>query len=495
MRPRRASRRPFAAAGTRRSRPRARRAASTRGLAPGSYAPTSRGPARSRRAARRRAARRAARCSGVVTRDATREIDAEHVDRREVAGGRELAVEHDVAVEDRARGVRDRLVVVVAVDEHRVDAGDRADRAGAGALEQPGEQRRRRSAGSRGSRAARRRTGRSRAAPWRRGSASPSSAARAAPSSRNDSAMRVAVKAARARMRAGWSAVETTTTERARPSGPRSSSRNSRTSRPRSPIRAMTVTCGVGAAGDHRQQRRLADAGAGEEADALPAADGGEGVERAHAEVQRARRCGRGRARTAARRRPARAASKRERARGRRWGGRVASSTRPSRPAPVGTVSRRPVARTGAPTRMPSIRSIGMSVSPCRVDGHHLGPGDGRRRRAAARPWPPRCHARVMPRPTTAATAPIALGARGGRAARRVRAAGRARCRRSCALPARARPARGRAPRRCARRRRRRAGPPRRRRGRARGRRRAAGPGARRPARLPRARPRGAGAR
>src|ERR671915_438771 len=43
-------------------------------------------------------------------------------------------------------------------------------------------------------------------------------------------------------MRAGSSEVDTTTTERARPSSPRSSCRNSCTSRPRSPTRPITDT-------------------------------------------------------------------------------------------------------------------------------------------------------------------------------------------------------------------------------------------------------------
>ena len=45
---------------------------------------------------------------------------------------------HDVAVEDAADGVGDRLVVVVAVDQHGEEPGDAASRpdAGAGALEQ-----------------------------------------------------------------------------------------------------------------------------------------------------------------------------------------------------------------------------------------------------------------------------------------------------------------------------------------------------------------------
>ena len=44
------------------------------------------------------------------------------------------------------------------------------------------------------------------------------------------------------RTRGDWSEVAMTSTERAMPSGPRSRSMNSTTSRPRSPIRAMTLT-------------------------------------------------------------------------------------------------------------------------------------------------------------------------------------------------------------------------------------------------------------
>ncbi len=75
-----------------------------------------------------------------MTRPATRETEAKRVDGREVAGDRELAVEHDVAVEDRAGGVGDRLVVVVAVDEDGVETRDRPDGSGAGALEEAGEE-------------------------------------------------------------------------------------------------------------------------------------------------------------------------------------------------------------------------------------------------------------------------------------------------------------------------------------------------------------------
>ena len=59
--------------------------------------------------------------------------------------------------------------------------------------------------------------------------------------SRKYSAIAVAVFAALLRINAGLSEVATTTTERAIPSGPRSRSMNSRTSRPRSPISAITL--------------------------------------------------------------------------------------------------------------------------------------------------------------------------------------------------------------------------------------------------------------
>ena len=64
------------------------------------------------------------------------------------------------------------------------------------------------------------------------------------PWSRKCSAIAVAVNAARIRTSAGWSEVATTTTECARAS-PRSRSMNSRTSRPRSPTSAITLTSAV----------------------------------------------------------------------------------------------------------------------------------------------------------------------------------------------------------------------------------------------------------
>ena len=63
---------------------------------------------------------------------------AADVDRRIDALLGKRAREDDMAVDDRAGGVDDRVLIVVAVGEHRVERGDRAagDRVGAGALDQ-----------------------------------------------------------------------------------------------------------------------------------------------------------------------------------------------------------------------------------------------------------------------------------------------------------------------------------------------------------------------
>ena len=61
---------------------------------------------------------------------------------------------------------------------------------------------------------------------------------------------------------------------------------NSRTSRPRSPIRPDHHRVAGGVPRQHREQHRLADAGAGEDAEPLAAAAGGEDVHGPHAEVE-----------------------------------------------------------------------------------------------------------------------------------------------------------------------------------------------------------------
>ena len=125
-----------------------------------------------------------------------------------------------------------------------------------------------------------------------------------APPSRKYSAMRVATNAARRRTSAGWSEVatiddgagealgaEVVLDELADLAAALADQRDDR-------------HLGLGAAGDHRQQAGLADAGAGEDAEALAAAAGDEGVHGAHA--QRAAGGRRGRAAAgAAPRRPA----------------------------------------------------------------------------------------------------------------------------------------------------------------------------------------------
>ena len=89
----------------------------------------------------------------------------------------------------------------------------------------------------------------------------------------------MAVSGARRRIMALSSLVETTATVLAMHSGPIVSSRNSRTSRPRSPTSATTTVSKASAAGKHGEQRRLADAGAGEDAEPLAEADRRENVD------------------------------------------------------------------------------------------------------------------------------------------------------------------------------------------------------------------------
>src|SRR5438105_15593170 len=50
----------------------------------------------------------------------------QHVDRRVMAAAGELAAQNDMAVENRSRGVGYWIVVVVALDQHRVNGGYRA---------------------------------------------------------------------------------------------------------------------------------------------------------------------------------------------------------------------------------------------------------------------------------------------------------------------------------------------------------------------------------
>src|SRR5262249_2484093 len=151
--------------------------------------------------------------------------------------------EDDVPVEDPAHLVGDRLLHVAAGDEHAVDRGDRAGARAAGPLEearQHGEDARRIAV------AHRRLAPRPPRPPPRAGAAREriGESARSSPRARrprNHSATAVATNGDLSRTRLGASLAAHTTTERRSPS-PRASARKSRTSRPRSPTRPMTLT-------------------------------------------------------------------------------------------------------------------------------------------------------------------------------------------------------------------------------------------------------------
>ena len=178
------------------------------------------------------------------------------------------------------------------------------------------------------------------------------------PPSRKCSAMRVAVNAACLRTTGGWSEVAMTTTERARPSGPRSSSRNSRTSRPRSPTREMTETSAsvpwaiIDSSEDlptpepaNRPMRWPRPTVTRVSSTRTPSSRGVSTRRRSRAEGAWPETGTRAVARTG----PLPS-----------MGRPTPSSTRPSRPAPTGTDSGPPVECTGAPTRSPSRLPSGM---------------------------------------------------------------------------------------------------------------------------------------
>ena len=107
---------------------------------------------------------------------------AQHVDRREAPVLGDAPVEHDVAVEDRAHRIGDRVGQIVALDQDREQAGDAAGRrCPARHAPAAAAARRTRSADSPCWSAARRRRDRSRAAPWRSGSRCRSGRARRRP--------------------------------------------------------------------------------------------------------------------------------------------------------------------------------------------------------------------------------------------------------------------------------------------------------------------------
>ena len=60
----------------------------------------------------------------------------EHVDTRVVAAGCEFTIEHDVTVENRSDGIRNRIVHIVSFNEHCVERRDAAGLEFTGSLQQ-----------------------------------------------------------------------------------------------------------------------------------------------------------------------------------------------------------------------------------------------------------------------------------------------------------------------------------------------------------------------
>ena len=212
-----------------------------------------------------------------------------------MAGRGQLAGQHDVAVEDRPGGVADGVVHVVALDEHGVEAGDRAALAAAGPLEQAGEQgedRRRVAPGGR------RLAGGEADLALGHGEAGEAvhhQQRRPCPGRGTHSAMRVAVNGGPEADEGGLVGGGDDDDRAGEALGAEVALEELADLTAALADEGEHGDLGVGAAGDHRQQARLADAGAGEDAHALAAAAGDQGVEGPHAERAGARRrCGGG---------------------------------------------------------------------------------------------------------------------------------------------------------------------------------------------------------
>ena len=173
-----------------------------------------------------------------------------------------------------------------------------------------------------------------------------------------------------ARSRAGWSEVATTTTRAGQALGAEVALDELAHLAAALADQGDHVDVGLGVARDHAEQRRLADAGAGEDAEALALAAGDQGVDGAHPEghalrdrraLQRRGRLGHDRrAGRRGGRRPPGSRRRRWARRGRRPRGRAGSS-------PTGTSRLRPVATTSSPGRMPCSSPSGISsVRPSR---------------------------------------------------------------------------------------------------------------------------------
>ena len=205
-----------------------------------------------------------------------------------------------------AHGVRDRLVHVVALDEHGVERRDRCRSATC--------RRARAVCGSEREHARRVAARRRRLADRESDLALRHREARERVHHQQDVVARVAERLGDAhRHERGGHAHERRlvggrarrSRSAARPSGPRSRSMNSRDLTAALADQPDHVDGGRGVARDHAEQGRLADARAREDAEALAAAAGDHGVERAHAERQALRDRAAGRAGSAACRRRA----------------------------------------------------------------------------------------------------------------------------------------------------------------------------------------------
>ena len=107
------------------------------------------------------------------------------------------------------------------------------------------------------------------------------------PRSRKYSAIAVASHAPCRRISGGLSAGHATTTARRRPSGPEDALDEFLHFAAALADQADDDDVGAGVARHHAEQHALADAGAGEQADALAATDGQQRVDRAHADIER----------------------------------------------------------------------------------------------------------------------------------------------------------------------------------------------------------------
>ncbi len=65
-------------------------------------------------------------CRSLLQPGMVRDSEREHVDRRIAPALGDRALQHDMAVENTAAGIGDRLVVIVAFDQHGEEAGDAA---------------------------------------------------------------------------------------------------------------------------------------------------------------------------------------------------------------------------------------------------------------------------------------------------------------------------------------------------------------------------------